>query len=163
ILTFIFCLSLTAAVFGRVYGGTLLYEMTFHFSFKFLLPVIFGIIAFTAVKLIFKDNISAAVVGVVVLLGLFFFLCFSQIKIYSQYKSGNFTEVSGAVKNFQTSDTEESFTLDGVEFSYKNGKGKGYNLVQSQGGVIKGDSQLIYIRYVEFGDKKVICYIENMV
>ncbi|MCD8214827.1 MAG: hypothetical protein LUC97_04165 [Clostridiales bacterium] len=162
ILTLLFCLCLSTAVFGRVYGGTLLYELTFKFSFKLLLPVILGIIAFIAVRLIFKDYISGAVVGAVVLLGLFFFTCFPQIKVYSLYSSGNYTEITGSVKDFQTSDEEESFTLSGVEFSYKNGSGNGYNIVQSRGGVIKGDSQLIYMRYVEFMDKKIICYIENM-
>ncbi len=161
-LTFIFCLGLTAAVFGRVYGGTVLYNMTFKFSFKFLLPLIFGAAAFFGARHYFKDTTKGAIAGAAVLAVLFLFFCFPQIKIYSDYKTGNYTETAGAVKDFQTSDNKESFTLEGVEFSYKNGSGTGYNTVQSKGGVIKGDSQLIYIRYVKFFGKKVICYIENV-
>ncbi|MCD8091053.1 MAG: hypothetical protein LUD81_10645, partial [Clostridiales bacterium] len=139
-----------------------IYEMTFKFSYRFLLPFILGGAAFIIVKYFLKDNITAAVGGVIVLLAVFFVFCFPQIKIYGEYKTENFIEVSGDVKNFQTSDTEESFTLNGVEFSYKNGSGNGYNTVLSQGGVVKGDNELLYIRYVEFMGKKVICYIEKI-
>lgn len=161
-LTVLFVLMLSCLAFGRIYGGTVLYQMTFHFSFKFLLPVIFGACCFFIVKFLFKDNITASVVTVIVFFAVFFFTCFPTLKVFSQYNSGNFIELSGTVKDFKTSDTDESFTLNGVVFDNYVHSGLGYDVTQSEGGVIKGDSQLLYIRYVEFMGRNVICYIENV-
>lgn len=149
--------------FGRVYGGQVLYEIKVDFVLKLILTALIGAAVFTAALIYFKSRLYALTAGAIMLVFSFFILAFSSVKVYCEYKTNNYYEIAGAVQNFVTSDDSESFSVENVEFSYKDGSGAGYNTVQSSGGVISGDGRYIYIRYVKSGNRNIICYVENMV
>ncbi len=162
VLTLTAVLIITETAFARIYGGTVLYSMTPKFSFKFLLPVILGVAAFAVLKFIFKDKLIALIGTFVVFFIVFFVTCFPAISVYSSYYKGKFTELAGTVSGFQSDVKEESFIINGVVFKDYVNSGLGYDFSASKGGVVTGDGQLLYIRYVEFGGRNVICYIENV-
>ncbi len=162
VLTLAAVLLFAEAAFARIYGGTVLYSMTPKFSFKFLLPVILGVAVFALVRFFFKDKLIAFICTLIVFFTVFFVTCFPTISVYSSYYKGKFTELAGTVSGFQSDVKEESFVINGVVFEDYVNSGLGYDFSASNGGVVTGNGQLLYIRYVEFGGRNVICYIENV-
>ncbi|MCD7854545.1 MAG: hypothetical protein LUG66_02885 [Clostridiales bacterium] len=162
VLTLTAVLMLAETAFARIYGGTVLYSMTPKFSLKFITPILFGVIDFAVVKRIFKDKLTVIASTLVVFFVFFFAVCYPTISVYSSYYKGKFTDLAGTVSSFQSDAKEESFVINGVVFENYVGSGLGYDLSADNGGVVTGDGQLLYIRYVEAGGRNVICYIENV-
>ena len=88
-------------------------------------------------------------------------------KIAKQYEIGNYEIVEGLVENFEPMPYEghgdESFEINGVEFSYSDyRKICGYNNAKSHGGVIEGDGQHLKIGYIDYDKENIIVYIEQL-
>lgn len=152
----------TVCTFARTYGGQVLYEIKPEFFMGLVLSVVIALAIYTTARVWLKDNKRSLVSGIIAFLVVFLLLAFPGMKVYLSYKTGNFIEASGAVKDFETSDKKESFTLDGVVFKGYAGSSVGYDLTKSKGGVITDDGQMIYVRYVKLFGRNVICYIEDM-
>ena len=87
--------------------------------------------------------------------------------IGKQYGLGNYKIVEGVVENFvpmpYEGHSEESFEINGVEFSYSDYKiNGGYNNARSHFGVIEGDGQHLKIGYVYYKSENIIVYIEQL-
>ena len=90
-------------------------------------------------------------------------------KTVGAYRRGEYEIVEGYVEHFETGPWgqggDESFEIDGVQFSYSNvHTTQGYNRPKAQGGVITGDGQHLKIGYVLLNkyDGNVIVYIEEL-
>jgi len=85
------------------------------------------------------------------------------------YEEGNYQIVEGYVENFApmpaAGRADESFEINGVEFSYCDYEMRpGYNNAKSLGGVITGNGQHLKIGYVYYDRTygNVIVYIEQL-
>ena len=83
------------------------------------------------------------------------------------YKSGSYSTVEGYVKNFDPMPVQghkqESFTINGVKFSYTDFSTiQGYHNARSKGGVIRGNGQHLKIKYITYKNKNYIMYIEEI-
>lgn len=161
--TVLFALAMCCCVFGRIYGGSVLYEIKLRFSILYFLPIVLGGGTFYLFKFCQFGKKASLLAAVIVLAVVFMFTCFPAIYVYTNYFLGNYVEITGSVKNFETSDKAESFTLNDVEFKNYAGSSLGYGYVKSRDGVIKNDNQLLYIRYINVMGRNVICYIESMI
>ncbi len=162
-ITLFLILVLCGCVFGRVYGGSVLYEIKFKFSLLYFLPFVLGAATFYIFKFCTFGKKTSLGAALGVFAAVFLFTWFPAICVYGGYAAGNFIEVTGSVEDFETSDKKESFTLNGVEFNNYAGKSLGYGSVKSKNGVVKENSQLLYIRYIKVFGRNVICYIESIV
>lgn len=163
--------------------GNVLYEACFEFDFIYLIPIIMIIVVPFFPRLwqignegkktmVDYKDVKAFCIGVsifIVFLGLVTVV--SQIHMYNKtvkaYKEGDYITVEGYVEEFSPmpyqGHSDESFVIDGVEFSYSDFEtGFGYHNAKSHGGVIKGDGQHLKIGYVEYNNKNVIVYIEEL-
>lgn len=163
----------------------ILYEVPTKFQFNYF-AVIFEIVLFTALLIIFKKsnseknkNTSYELLKVISMFGFCFVLLFNIIDLFSSldmykkvaggYESGNYEIVEGYVENFvpmhYDGHGEESFEINGVEFSYSDfSKQSGYNNTKSHGGVIEGNGQHLKIGYVYYNSTygNIIVYIEQL-
>ena len=83
--------------------------------------------------------------------------------IVVQYKSGNYNEIEGTVKQYYYSQGTDYFSLDGVSFRCSSGIAWGYCQTRENGGVIMGNGQHLKIRYIRSGSENVIVYIEQII
>lgn len=86
-------------------------------------------------------------------------------RVVIQYKKGNYIEIEGTVENFsgrpKSGHKDETFILDGVEFSYSPSATWGYCQPRANGGVIAGNGQHLKLRYIPYIDANIIVYIER--
>ena len=162
-----------------------LYEISPSFDFTFLIVAI-AILAFTFIftGIILKfykgsrPTLQAEYVKAFRWLAVIFIclwlICFfatelsMHVKTVGAYKRGKYETVEGTVESFYTHNgetySEESFEINGVEFSYsENIVQSGYHTPKSAGGVIEGDGQHLKIKYVydeSYGN--IILYIEEI-
>ena len=93
---------------------------------------------------------------------------FSQRKVIALYRAGDYLTVEGAVENYDPKGFwdrgDESFSVDGVSFSYcSDDMQPGYMRNHSHGGVITGNGQRLKIGYVFDGRYgNVIVSIEEL-
>ena len=90
-------------------------------------------------------------------------------KTVGAYKNGQYEVVDGYVENFVPMPYEghsnESFEINGVEFSYSDYEIQpGYNNTKSHGGVIVGNGQHLKIGYIYYNKTRgnIIVYIEQL-
>lgn len=101
--------------------------------------------------------IFAVVTMVIVVVGIFV----DYVNIVVSYRNGNCIEVEGVVEDYAISHKQETFILDGVEFSYGKGNLWGYCQHREDGGVIAGNGQHLRIKYIPYKGANVIVYIER--
>lgn len=101
--------------------------------------------------------IFAAVIMILVIVG----ISVDYVNIVVSYRNGNFIEIEGVVEDYAISHKQETFILDGVEFSYGKGNLWGYCQHREDGGVIVGNGQHLKIRYIPYKGANVIVYIEG--
>ena len=112
------------------------------------------------------------IIGTVFLLFSMAIVIPDQIGMYQatvvKYQNGEYEIAEGYVENFHPmpwgGHDQESFQLDGVEFSYSDYTVQfGYHNARSHGGVITGDGQHLRIGYTNYGWLgNVIVYIEEL-
>lgn len=90
-------------------------------------------------------------------------------KIVGAYNNGQYEIVEGYVENFVPMPYEghsnESFEINGVEFSYSDYEShQGYNNTKSHDGVIEGNGQHLKIGYIYYNKTygNIIVYIEEL-
>ena len=95
------------------------------------------------------------VTTIIILLGIIDYLVIDKA-----YKNKNYEMVEGYVSNFETSDVDESFTVQNQDFYYRSTyAGAGYHLIKKDGGVIIGNGQRIAILYYKAKDACIILEI----
>ncbi len=164
--------------------GKVLYEVSYQFDFACLIPFVMLIAGCCVLKSrIGKRKIYGKKHGdtsTFVLLGVYLFFVtavavltiVTGVQKYDQvigaYKKGNYQTVEGFVENYETMPYEghaqESFTINGVEFSYSDYTVmQGYHNAASHGGVITHNGQYLKLRYVTNElNENIIVYIEEL-
>ncbi len=163
--------------------GNVLYEVSYQFDFSSLIPFIMLVVGYCGLK----SRIAARKTygkkrgdtSTFVLLGVYLVLVaavavltyVTGIQNYNQvigaYKKGNYHTVEGIVENYEPMPYEghaqESFTINGVEFSYSDYTFmQGYHNAASHGGVITHNGQHLKLRYVtNESNENIIVYIEE--
>ncbi len=156
----------------------MLYEFGYHFRltdiFKllyFVLPVVLFLSAAGFDKKIIRWSVTgfATLVMLFILYGFWIEPICSYLEIKQNIDEGELCVVEGEVNNFYTPDKSwyghdcESFTIDGVVFSYYGTENYGYSRFFCDGGVVTGNGQRLRISYWinPSTDEIVICYIEE--
>lgn len=164
--------------------SNILYELSFEFDPILLIPLIMVVfIGFfpTLMKIYEKNNnekkINHGFVKIFCICAAIHALLFGVIvigihmygfnKLMNSYESGQYEVVEGYVENFKPMPYEghsnESFEINGVEFSYSDYEiTSGYHNAKSHGGVIEGNGQYLKIGYVHNVQGNTIVYIEQL-
>ena len=147
--------------------GKVLYEVSYHFEPSAFIPL-FMLIVIPLFPTIEKQRYGRTTPkGVKILLAAMWCVILvitlltgkHQIDMYNTvtdaYKSGEYQIVEGYVENFDPmppeGHKEESFDINGVQFSYSDYTiMTGYHNVKSKGGVITGNGQYLRIGYVYY-------------
>lgn len=121
-----------------------------------------------------------SIVGEILVIIVSIVFIFSRIlqfaSISGEYRRGELPTVSGTVENFVTYDEkeaennadyenpdEESFRINGIDFSYDGDENFGYCRWKYNDGVITGNGQKLKITYYEKSpDERVICEIVEL-
>ena len=159
-----------------------LYKLEFDFSclLKSLLPIILISVGFFyfGIKQWRTRTVGLKILSILfftISIGCFFVFIFNlsgDIVTYKEYSTilndETFDSVSGNVSNFKSADShgkgEESFSVDGVEFSYAQYEDFiGYHTVSTKGGIIVKNGQLLTIDYIydEHLEKNIILQIKK--
>ena len=148
-----------------------LYKPTIYFDLYFLIIVIAFIISY----IFWRDDkknrkltFRTIILGILALFVTTLSIIATIIPLYHYYKH-DYNVVEGYVENFSPrppgGHRMESFTVNGIEFSYADDLfHMGYKRSFYNGGVIKGNGQHLRIGYIEEGDniEKVIIVIEEI-
>ncbi len=156
----------------------ILFEAGFTFqkawSILLLLLILIPTIAVRFVRQRKRDAKLAVLmcaISMVFLLAVLALVIPDQIRMYQStvgaYQRGDYQIAEGTVEQFRPAQEygeEESFTLGGVEFSYRDSVVQfGYHQTRAEGGVITGDGQQLRIGYTRYGRLgNVIVYIEQL-
>ena len=165
--------------------NNILYEVPTKFQFDYIHDVLMigdfaGLLFVTRKSNKEKfDEVKYAITKLIAVFGFCFTLFFVAVNLYSSadmykkivggYESGNYEIVEGYIENFvpmpYEGHGEESFEINGVQFSYSDyNLHSGYNNTKSHGGVIEGDGQHLKIGYVYYNSTygNIIVYIEQL-
>ena len=154
----------------------MIYEFELNLNFSLFVRILILVLPFCV--WLFSHNFEKQFVRILLKLFslvLLTFIVFS-IFVYPIYQysvvkknieSGNTMVVEGEIADFISPDIfieghdEESFSINGVRFSYSGSELFGYCRNKSSGGIIIGNGQKVKITYFEFSeDDRVICFIE---
>lgn len=165
--------------------GNILYETEFKFELPILIPFILLIAAFAMPKMkekaVAQNDIKTNKEFEKVFMIIFRIFCvfmilielvigtFQYKNIVLAYRNGNYQTVEGYVENYTPmpygGHSEESFTINGVEFAYSDFIiTQGYHNAASHGGVITHNGQHLKLGYVEpdASNGNIIVYIEEL-
>ncbi len=161
-----------------------LYEFGFKFDFVFLVPVIM-LIFITFFPLIWRKfsmnyrnqmNMElvkifcgcaasfVTIISIIVTIS----MIYQYKNISDKYNNGDYLTVDGLVENFvpmpYSGHSDETFDINGVNFAYSDFdlSQTGYNISKSHGGVITGNGQHLYIRYIINDGTNCILYIKQV-
>ncbi len=159
----------------------ILYEIGVRFDPLMIIPVILAAVILSAPLILEKIckkqliNLNIRLINIIsvsltlIIITVTTVFAISSVREYKAlmdaYQSGEYLTVTGYVENFtpmqNKGNGEESFTIDGIYFSYESGFDYGYNEPSAEGGVITGNGQYLKIGYVEYGGVNKIVYIEE--
>lgn len=161
--------------------GKVLYEASYHFEDFLLIPVFMLIFSFFFPKIVVSfwarqgKDVNRNFLKYffrIFRAFLIFMICISIIieigsykTVIAPYKNGDYKTVEGYVENYSPGGRDESFTINGVEFSYSNAIiEQGYRNTASYGGVITHNGQHLKLGYVtkESPTENIIVYIEEL-
>lgn len=164
--------------------SNILYELSFEFDPFLLIPffIMIFIALFAKLVKIYEKNesepkfkyeevkgflICCCVSTLLFGIGVWSLHLFMYNKLMNAYESGQYEIVEGYVENFKPMPYEghsnESFEINGVEFSYSDYEiTSGYHNAKSHGGVIEGNGQYLKIGYVQNVQGNTIVYIEQL-
>ena len=91
-------------------------------------------------------------------------------EIKNRFENGQISVVEGEVSDFSSPENPdfghdcESFSVDGIVFSYHGTESYGYSRFRSDNGVVKGNGQKLRIEYCydSFSNTNVICRISQL-
>jgi hypothetical protein len=112
-------------------------------------------------------TVLALIIGIFLIVVAFWALSDHQKQtneLLKTYQNGNYLSVEGKVENFHAKPPEghdsEHFNIGEVYFDLPAPSSYGYSKCKNFGGDIKGDGQLVKIRYINYNGENVIMKLE---